>query len=189
MKNLLIFLGACFVLMTTACKEAKSTKEELAVAETNETGFTEEAELEAIMAVIDKETKCFYDGNYACWASAWAKVDYAIQSWNNSDGTANAALGWEQINAQGKKWTEEIYKSGENIAHPDYKRQPPKVKFFTENVAFLYWEQYNADKEKEFWYVSQDSRVMEKMNGEWKIVNVSSFWGTKPKIPTDSLAL
>jgi hypothetical protein len=151
--------------------------------------FNEQAEIDAIMKVIDNETKCFFDGNYECWANNWSHQNYAMQAWNNSDGSSDAAIGWEKINSQGKDWIEKYYKNGENIIHPDYKRQKPLVKFFNEKTAYLNWVQYNADAEKKYYRVSNEIRIMEKEQDGWKIVNVSAFWGSKAKVHADSLVL
>jgi hypothetical protein len=149
--------------------------------------FDEVAEIEAIMKVIEGETKCFFDGDYACWAKHWSHENYAMQAWNNSDGTADAAIGWEKINSQGKDWIEKYYKNGTNVIHPVVKREKPIVKFFNDKTAYLMWTQYNADKEKLNYRISQETRLMEKDKEGWKIVNVSAFWDTKSKIPFDSL--
>lgn len=145
------------------------------------------AETEAIMKVIDNETKCFFDGDYACWARNWSHQDYAVQAWNNSDGTADAAVGWKKIDAQGKNWIETYYKNGENIIHPEYRREKPIVKFFNDHTAYLIWKQYNADNKKTYFRTSQESRLMEKEKEGWKIVNVSAFWDTEARIPYNDL--
>lgn len=112
-----------------------------------------------------------------------------MQAWNNDDGTFDAAIGWEKINAQGKQWIEKYYKNGENIIHPVVKKEKPLVKFFNDNTAYLIWKQYNADKENKFYKISQESRLMEKQTDGWKIVHVSAFWNAKSKIPLDSIQL
>jgi hypothetical protein len=155
----------------------------------NKAPFNQEEEIEAIMKVIDNETKCFFDGNYECWAGNWSHQNYAMQAWNNSDGSSDAAIGWEKINAQGKGWIEKYYNNGEIVIHPDVKKKKPLVKFFNENSAYLIWEQYNADAEKEYYRISQETRIMEKESDGWKIVNVSAFWDVKPKVHADSLVI
>ncbi|MBK8565894.1 MAG: hypothetical protein IPN76_21760 [Saprospiraceae bacterium] len=149
----------------------------------------EAAETAAIMQVIDNETKCFFDGNYECWAKNWSHQPYALQAWNNSDGTADAAVGWEKINAQGKGWIEDIYENGENVVHPVFKRDKPQVKFYGDNMAYLIWTQYNADGQKTLYRVSRETRIMEKEADGWKIVNVSAFWGVEKPIAFDSLQI
>ncbi len=172
------------LLLLTACQQPNpeaSTADKPALDEATETA--------SIMQVIDNETKCFFDGNYECWAKNWSHQPYALQAWNNSDGTSDAAVGWEKINAQGKGWIEDIYKNGENVIHPVFKRDKPQVKFFGDNMAYLIWTQYNADKEKTNYRVSRETRLMERETDGWKIVNVSAFWDVGPKIAFDSLKI
>lgn len=171
-------------LLFAACQQPQDQPNE-----NKPTTFDEAAETAAIMQVIENETKCFFDGNYECWASNWSHEPYAMQAWNNSDGSADAAIGWDKINAQGKGWIEDIYKSGENVIHPQVKREKPQIRFFNETTAYLLWKQYNANKEKTEFRVSQESRLMEKDSDGWKIVNVSAFWDTEDKVPADSLKL
>ncbi len=180
-----ISLSLTFVLslLMAACQPATDKKE----AQNEQAIFDEAAETAAIMQVIEGETKCFFDGNYECWAGYWSHENYAIQAWNNSDGTADAAVGWEKINSQGKDWIEKYYKNGTNIIHPVVQREKPLVKFFNEKTAYLIWKQYNADQEKTIYRTSQETRLMEKDEAGWKIVNVSAFWDTQAQIPFESL--
>lgn len=147
----------------------------------------EAAELKAMMAVIENETQQFFDGNYEAWASNWSHQPYAFQAWNNSDGTADAAIGWEKINAQSKYWIETYYKNGKNIIHPDVVREKPIARFFSDSVAYLIWVQYNADQDKKYYRPSTETRIMEKEASGWKIVNISALWDTGPKVRADSL--
>ncbi|MEJ0103231.1 MAG: hypothetical protein WDO19_12030 [Bacteroidota bacterium] len=101
--------------------------------------------------------------------------------------TYDAAIGWDKINAQGKNWIEKYYANGKHIIHPFVKKEKPQAKFFNETTAYLTWKQYNADEERKTFKVSQESRLMEKKSGGWKIVNVSAFWNAKSKIPVDSI--
>lgn len=176
----LLFILLIFII---ACQPSSDKKESQKEKEL----FDEVAETEAIMNVIEGETKCFFDGDYKRWAEYWSHDIYAVQAWNNNDGTATVAVGWEEINSQGKDWIEKYYKNGENIIHPIVKREKPLVKFFNEKTAYLIWTQYNADKEKTNYRTSQEIRLMEKDEEGWKIVNVSAFWDTQLKIPFDSL--
>lgn len=151
--------------------------------------FDEATEIAAIMNVIKGETDCFFKGDYECWAKHWSHEAYAYQGWNNDDGSADAAVGWDKINAQGKNWIEKYYKNGKNVIHPVVKKDKPLVKFFNEKSAYLIWTQYNADKEKTNFRTSQETRIMEKTDDGWKIVNVTALWDTRSKIPFDSLQL
>jgi len=155
----------------------------------SEISFDEAKETEAIMKVIEGETECFFKGDYDCWTKHWSHESYVFQAWNNNDGSADASIGWEKINSQGKDWIEKYYKNGKNVIHPVVKREKPLVKFFNNKTAYLIWKQYNADKEKTSFRTSHETRIMEKTELGWKIVNVSAFWDTAPKIPFDSLQI
>jgi hypothetical protein len=149
--------------------------------------FNVSMETDSIISVIDQETKYFFDGNYERWTSMWSHEPYALQAWNNEDGSCNTAVGWEAINKQGKDWIEKYYANGENVIHPIVKREEPIVKFYNDSTAYLMWKQFNADKESKFYKVSHESRLMEKKSDGWKIVNVSAFWDATSHIPADSL--
>ncbi len=176
MKSITLFLFFSLTVITSCTKS-------------NENTFDEIKETAVIMKTIEEETKCFFDGNYDCWNKHWSHEKYAMQAWNNDDGTFDAAVGWEKINKQGKEWIEKYYKSGKNIVHPVVKKEKPIIKFFGENVAYLIWKQYNANKDNTFYIISEESRIMEKQNGEWKIVNVTALWNAKSKVPIDSLKI
>ena len=181
----LISILATGLLTIVSCQQS-GEKQQTADAKA---AFNPVAETEAILNVIESETKSFFDGNYEGWTKNWSHQNYALQGWNNSDGSADAAVGWEKINAQGKNWIERYYKNGGNIIHPDVKKEKPQVKFFNENLAYLIWKQYNADKEKKFYRVSQETRIMEKEADGWKIVNVTTFWDIAPKVSVNSLKM
>jgi hypothetical protein len=178
-------LAAAFAsLLCYACNNAETKK-----ISSNEPVFNEQEEVAAILKVIEQETNCFFDGDYSCWANTWSHATYALQAWNNDDGTYDAALGWDKINKQGKEWIEKYYANGKNIVHPMVKKEKPVVKFFNSNTAYLIWKQYNADKDKKYFKISQETRLMEKQADGWKIVNVTALWNAKSKIPVDSIKL
>ena len=40
------------------------------------------------------------------------------------------------------------------------------VKFFSENLAYLVWDQHISDKDGKIFLLSKDHRIMEKINGK-----------------------
>jgi len=180
MNKYFLFFAMTFI---TACNQKSETASSLETVD----AMDEKAELDSIMKVINNETNMFFAGNVEGWRSSWSHKDYTSQAWNNEDGTADIANGWDAINRQGSEWIEKYYKNGENVIHPDYKRSDVKVHFFSDKHAILSWKQYNADKDKKYYRVSGESRVMEKEADGWKIVNVTGLWGIEPKIAVDSL--
>lgn len=175
MKNLFVILSAGIVLSCTQPQQNERP------------AFDEARETEAIQAVIANETNSFYAGNYESWKKSWSQTPYAYQAWNLEDGTVGVATGWEKIDRQGKGWIEKYYKNGENVIHPSVKKEKPLVHFFNDSTAYLIWKQYNADKKEKLYYVSHETRLMQKEADGWKIVNVSAFWDSKNAIPADSL--
>jgi len=180
MNKYFLFFAMTFII---ACNQKSETASSLETVD----AMDEKAELDSIMKVINNETNMFFAGNVEGWRSSWSHKDYTSQAWNNEDGTADIANGWDAINRQGSEWIEKYYKNGENVIHPDYKRSDVKVHFFSDKHAILSWKQYNADKDKKYYRVSGESRVMEKEADGWKIVNVTGLWGIEPKIAVDSL--
>jgi hypothetical protein len=173
MKNLLFF---SLIFSIFSCQKPTKNEDETAQK------FDQATEEKAIMAVIENETKCFFTGNYECWAKSWSHQPYAMQAWNNDNGTFDAAVGWEKINAQGKGWIEKYYKNGKNVVHPKFKRDSITFKFFNEKTAYLIWKQINADKTGLKGLTSQETRIMEKEADGWKIVNVTAIWDSKNRV-------
>lgn len=175
MKTLALIL--IVMLVTLSCSnEAKEQK-------TNEANI--ENEKKAIYATIENETKAFFDRNYDAWKSTYAQTDYAFQAWSNRDGTFDSNVGWDDIDNQiGRYITDNPEKS-----HPKVERKNIKYKFYGDNVAYLTWDQFNSDREEKNFHHSKEVRLMEKINGQWKIVCVSAFWDYKNTIPSSKLPM
>lgn len=136
----------------------------------------QEKELTAILEVIDAETECFFKGDYECWKQQWVQSDHAFQAWNNSDGTFDARAGWTAVD---KEIAAYIKSYSDNLKKGTKRRVIRKnltVKFYGDEVAYLFWDQYNENAKGDQFTYSKDSRIMEKHQGSWKIAHVSSFW-------------
>ncbi len=149
--------------------------------------FDQVSETEAIMSVIDNETSCFYARDYDCWKAHYAHVDYAFQAWNNADGTFDAKVGWGEIEARSKKYNEDNPVPPDGSSHPKVERRNMKVKFFNAGMAYLTWNQYNINPEMNMYTPSLESRIMEKIGGVWKIVNVTAYWDYVNLVPVNDL--
>jgi len=149
--------------------------------------FDEGKELAAIIRTIEGETASFYARDYEEWKKYFIHKDYAFQGWNSSDGSFDASVGWQDVDRRiGEYIRNNPVKSGETT-HAKVDRKNMVIHFFSENVAYLVWDQYNSDKDMKTFTFSKDQRIMEKENGEWKIVNVTSFWNYKNKLSADSI--
>ena len=96
----------CFALFS--CQEPAEKKSTTSAV----TSFDEAAETAAILQVIENETSCFFAGNYECWAKNWSHEPYAMQAWNNDDGSMDAAIGWEKSMNRGRTGLKSIIKTG-----------------------------------------------------------------------------
>lgn len=169
------------LLFACACSQPEKN-------ETDVKTFDEAKEKAAIMQAIEKETDCFYKRDYNCWKECFAQTDYAFQAWNNSDGTVDAKSGWKEVDEKiGQYIKNNPLPAGANSMHPVVQRRNMVVHFFTDSLASLIWDQYNINDAKQNYTFSKDTRLMEKINGQWKIVNVSSYWDYKNLVPVDSL--
>jgi hypothetical protein len=130
------------------------------------------AEKESIMRVLDEETRSAAKGDRGQWASFWLQNDDATFTYTNSK--ANGLyhfVGWKNIESQLPQ------------SEPfDLKLQRDNYKFMIENaLAFVTFDQ------EDNWGGTQtlkkrESRTLQKVDGEWKIVNtnvieVSSYGG------------
>ena len=169
------------VLITIACNQPAKNYS------TSKTEFNEDAEKIAIMKTIENETDCFYKRDYEGWKENFVQKEYAFQAWSNHDGTFDAKVGWKEVDEKTGAYIKANPVEPGKSSHPWVERRNMIVKFFSENFAYLVWDQYNSDKDSKTFLLSKDQRIMEKINGKWKIANVSSYWDYKNVIPADSI--
>jgi hypothetical protein len=166
MKALSFILSG--LLLCISCTD--KAKEEEAAREANQ-----ERDKKAITEVIENETKSFFARDYDAWKSNYAQTDYAFQAWSNDDGTFDSNVGWEDINKQIGRY---IADNPEPVSsHPIVERKNMKFKFFDDDVAYLTWDQFNSDKQEKNFHHSKEVRLVEKIDGQWKIVCVSGLLG------------
>ncbi len=177
MKTLLL-CATIFVFTSCGPKENKDIESNVA---------NVEKEKQAIKNVIENETESFFGRDYEAWKANYAQTDYAFQAWSNDDGTFDSNVGWEDINKQIGKYIED---NPEPISsHPIVERKNMLYKFYGDNVAFLTWDQFNSDQDEKNFHHSKEVRLMEKIDGKWKIVCVSAFWDYKSLISADKLPM
>jgi hypothetical protein len=129
---------------------------------------TQVEEEEAIKRVLLAETDFFFARNYEGWASTFVQEPGAIQIWNNGDGSYTHSVGWETISKNVKAFME---------SHPE----PNATPLWRENfvfrhygdAAFVTFDKYMGDRATA--KPIKEVRVVEKVDGEWKIVCVAAF--------------
>lgn len=175
MRKLLCLFPLFCCLCFTSCQDSEGI--------TAEASFDEDKEFTAIMEVIEDETECFFARNYACWKEHWVDEAYAFQAWNNLDGTYDAKVGWNEIDRRVGTYIKETPGTlGGTEGHPKVERLNMRTRFYSNTVAYLTWEQYNSDEKEETYQISQELRLMEKVDGDWKIVTVAAFWDYLNKV-------
>jgi hypothetical protein len=129
----------------------------------------------AIKAVIEAETKAFFDRNYDAWASYWLQSSHDSQTWNNSDGTVFSSVGWEKVGAGAKAW----------IAANPTPETPPTITRDNWNfhiqgdMAVVGFVQTAKDATNN--NTSHEWRAMVRKDGKWKIMTMNAFWAYPKK--------
>jgi len=137
-----------------------------------------ELEKAAITKVLEAETKCFFSRNYDCWKENWLQADYVFLAWNNGKGSYSAARGWAEVD----KMIGDYIKDNPDYSHPEVIRKDFKFSFLSNDYAYLTYLQYNGDPTGTYFKKSQEVRLMQKVEGNWKIVQVSAFWDNHTQI-------
>jgi len=171
------FIFSLLVVAFPACKQLNADG-------TSEKNL--QADKDAILATIEKETESFFARDYDAWKSTYAQTDYAFQAWSNRDGTFDASVGWNGINGTVGKYIHENPES-QLSSHPIVERKNILYKFYGPGACYLTWDQFNSNKAGDNFHHSKEVRVMEKINGQWKIVCVAAFWDYVNPIAADKL--
>ncbi|MCK6618465.1 MAG: nuclear transport factor 2 family protein [Cyclobacteriaceae bacterium] len=117
-----------------------------------------------IKSLIEKETKAFFEIDYTAWADCWAKAPYAF--WSFADTTdVNSFTGWEAINKGFANYFKTSKPSTAKI-----ERTWRDIRIYG-NGAYARFTQHVRDETDR--PPQEEVRVLEKVNGQWKIVCVS----------------
>lgn len=162
MKKIKIILSIVAVIILFSCDRP---------AENNSFNGIEnyEKEKEAIISVINNETKAAFQRDYKSWKEKWVHDSNISKSYLNFvDGTYSETLGWDDINKFVKTYIEEN-------PEPDIL---PKLVDDVElrlygNGAWIVFEQLDPKVG-----LKRETRLMEKEDGVWKIAGMqTSIYG------------
>jgi ketosteroid isomerase-like protein len=124
------------------------------------------SDVEAIKALIQRETKAFFEIDYDTWAKSWVHSPYAF--WSFADTTdVNSFSGWDQIE---RGFAEYFRTSKPSTAKIDREWLGLDVQVYG-NGAYVRFNQHVKDDTSR--PAQAEVRVLEKVKGEWKIVCVS----------------
>ncbi len=118
----------------------------------------------AIKKVIEDETHWFNQRNFEKWAECVAHDDMTYYSWTTPFSDENAvfeAKGWDEVSKQFKAFMAKWPAQNENAEKKDYKFK------VNGNMAYVTFKEGGQDVE--------EVRVMEKVNGQWKVLRMEAL--------------
>lgn len=127
---------------------------------------------QAVMAVIAAETTAFWMKDYAAWAACWLHTPAARRfGWWARAGIRHVE-GWDAINSN-------MQRQMENNPTPqplaaNVRRENVNIRI-SDQMAWVTFDQYGADTgepEMDMPGLSHETRILEKHDGQWKIVYV-----------------
>ncbi|GAA4419651.1 hypothetical protein GCM10023187_54170 [Nibrella viscosa] len=131
-----------------------------------------QSDQDAIKKVLLNETQGFFTRDKAKWANAWAHTPYIYFAANLYGGDFMLIKGWSNLEKQfanqfkSKKLLDKV-----SIQNANY------TIHLNGNMAFVSYDQTLFDSQGKT--TSKESRVLEKLNGEWKIINVIALTNLK----------
>ncbi len=131
-----------------------------------------QADNDAIKRVLRSETEGFFKRDKAMWSNAWAHTPYVHFAANLYGGDFMLIKGWDKLEKQfasqfkSSKVTDKVTVQNANYTiHQNG------------NMAFVAYDQTLVDSHGKT--QSKESRTLEKLNGQWKIINVTALTNLK----------
>jgi hypothetical protein len=131
-----------------------------------------QADDDAIKRVLRSETEGFFKRDKAMWSNAWAHTPYVHFAANLYGGDFMLVKGWDRLEKQfasqfkSSKITDKVTVQNANYTiHQNG------------NMAFVAYDQTLIDSHGKT--ESKESRTLEKLNGQWKIINVTALTNLK----------
>lgn len=156
MKIVIALLGICILL--TNCTQKQTT--------TSAVDF--EKEKAAIRAVIVKETESYYKQDFEAWKSTYLqspdfrKVGY----WEGYPEKVITNIGFESLAVEKKKQ----FDANETLWQGSTEERTNEHFRISSDMAWYTFEEYSYEKDtRKFLGKSIGTRILEKVNGEWKI--------------------
>jgi hypothetical protein len=126
--------------------------------------YGQKKDIDAIKALIERETKAFFDIDKATWSSSWVHEPYVF--WSFADTTdVNSFSGWQAIDQGFSDYFRTAKPSKATID-----RTWHDIKVFGNGAYARFTQKVNDNSRRP---PQAEIRVLEKVKGEWKIVCVS----------------
>lgn len=123
---------------------------------------------EAIMLLVERESQAFWDKDFQAYADCWAHEDYIRTMGWWAAGGITVIEGWSERGSRTKKFMDE---------NPEINPQNPVRKNINirlgKDMAWITFDQYGKDTNDPVFDMpglSRETRILEKINGQWKIV-------------------
>ncbi|MFD2936772.1 Cif family virulence factor [Spirosoma flavum] len=131
-----------------------------------------QADNEAIKRVLRSETEGFFKRDKAEWSNAWAHTPYIHFAANLYGGDFMLVKGWNKL----EKQFASQFKSSK-ISDKVAVRNSNYTIHQNGNMAFVAYDQTLIDSHGKT--TSKESRTLEKLDGQWKIINVTALTNLK----------
>ncbi len=123
-------------------------------------------DIDAIKAVIAKETQSFFSVDRKNWEDCWWKVSYAY--WSYSDSTSTSYIeGWDGLNKSFDSYFKTAKPSRAEIVN-----EWIEVKVFGTGAYVRFVQKVKDEIEHD---ETSQVRVMEKKDGKWKVICVDAI--------------
>ena len=160
LKNLMNFTFLA-LLFTTSCEEVKKHGTEEIVHQKVDVKH----EKEAILETLNNETKAAFQRDYEAWKEKWVHDPNIVKTYIDfPKNTFSESVGWNEISQFVKTFIEE---------HPEPEPVPKlldkiEVRLYGSGAWVTYEQQDSLRGRK------RETRLMEKVNGEWKIAGMQT---------------
>jgi hypothetical protein len=163
MKNIIFLSFCCFILLR--CAQPQKSE--------NTVDF--EKEKAAIQAVIAKETESYYAQDFEAWKSSYLQTPEfrKFGYWDGYPEKVISNIGFESLAMEKKKQ----FDNNETIWQGSKETRTNENFRISENMAWYTFEQNSYEKDSNaFLGKSLETRILEKVNGEWKIAYLSFLY-------------
>ncbi|MBC3788843.1 hypothetical protein [Spirosoma utsteinense] len=127
---------------------------------------------EAIKRVLRNETEGFFKRDKKVWSDAWAHTPYIHFAANLYGGDFMLIEGWDKLEKQfATQFKSSKLSDNVTVQNADYSIHQ------NGNMAFVTYDQTLLDSHGKT--TSKESRVVEKINGKWKIISVTALTNLK----------
>lgn len=129
--------------------------------------FAQQKDIDAIKAVIAKETSSFMNVDYKTWADTWLKVPYAYWSYSDSSATSYVE-GWEMLTKTFAEYFKTAKPSKATITN-----EWQEIRVYGNGAYARFIQRVKDDIDRD---ETSQMRVLEKTkDGKWKVICVGAI--------------